>query len=191
MAEEVYETLSDGAQRSGSRAGLDSHYTDDTRMVSILTLHLGKLSLAQISGDKSSSLLLDAASLATSVSDPQDYQQFQFRFDQYFFILFVQIIIFIVSFLFVCRFGQSCKSWSESTLSAPDESVIKIRIESDNLENPAKALAELPDDLDIPLAERISRISQAELAAGLMSQEVCNLLNDQQNQEWDHTYIKW
>jgi len=139
MAEEVYETLSDGAQRSGSRAGLDSHYTDDTRMVSILTLHLGKLSLAQISGDKSSSLLLDAASLATSVSDPQDYQQFQFRF------------------------GQSCKSWSESTLSAPDESVIKIRIESDNLENPAKALAELPDDLDIPLAERISRISQGSI----------------------------
>ena len=77
-----------------------------------------------------------------------------------------KLIIFIVLFLFVCRFGQSCKSWSESTLSAPDESVIKIRIESDNLENPAKALAELPDDLDIPLAERISRISQAEWATG-------------------------
>ena len=95
MAEEVYETLSDGAQRSGSRAGLDSHYTDDTRMVSILTLHLGKLSLAQISGDKSSSLLLDAASLATSVSDPQDYQQFQFRFDPYSNLtLFVQLFDF-------------------------------------------------------------------------------------------------
>ena len=52
-------------------------------MVTVLTLHLGRLALAQISGQKGGSILLDATSLATSIGGDQDYQQFQFRYSSY------------------------------------------------------------------------------------------------------------
>ena len=65
------------------------------------------------------------------------------------------------------RFGQTGKSWSESILSAPDQGVFKLRLESQSPKNPAQALASLPADLDIPLSEKISRISE-----GSMSMEV-------------------
>ena len=51
----------------------------EERMVSVLTLHLGRLAIAQISRHDGSSLLLDSSSLATSLAQDQDYQQFQFR----------------------------------------------------------------------------------------------------------------
>ena len=53
---------------------------EESRIVTVLTLHLGRLALAQISGQKGSSILLDATSLATSIGGDQDYQQFQFRY---------------------------------------------------------------------------------------------------------------
>ena len=77
MAEEVYETMSDGGPRSGS-GGLEQP-VEDTRMVSVLTLHLGRLAIAQLSQSQGSALLLDISSLATSLSQDQEYQQFQFR----------------------------------------------------------------------------------------------------------------
>ena len=80
MAEEVYETMSDGGLRSAGSGGLDHPLLEDARTVSVLTLHLGRLALAQISGGEGSALLLDISSLATSLSPDQEYQQFQFRF---------------------------------------------------------------------------------------------------------------
>ena len=79
MAEEVYETTSDDGLRSSSRNGMEPP-DDMARQVTILTLQLGKVALAQISGTSSSSVLIDIANLGTSVSDSQDYQQFQFRY---------------------------------------------------------------------------------------------------------------
>ena len=77
MAEEVYETMddTDGGVRSDSR-GLEQPMD---RMVSVLTLHLGRLAIAQLSQSQGSALLLDISSLATSLSQDQEYQQFQFR----------------------------------------------------------------------------------------------------------------
>ena len=79
MAEEVYETMSDGGLRSGSGGGLEHGVEEAVRMVSVLTLHLGRLAIAQLSQTQGSALLLDISSLATSLSQDQEYQQFQFR----------------------------------------------------------------------------------------------------------------
>lgn len=137
MAEEVLE--------AGGVGSLEPN--EDSRLVSVLTLHLGRLALAQVSGQKGSSILLDATSLATSIDGDQDYQQFQFRF------------------------GQSGKSWSESTLSPPGTSAVKIRLDSVPPAHPAQALAALPQDLDIPLGEKISRVTD-----GLVEMEVASLV---------------
>ena len=67
IAEEVVEAV----------GGLDQ--CPEERIVSVLTLHLGRLAIAQISRQDGSSLLLDSSSLATSLGQDQDYQQFQFR----------------------------------------------------------------------------------------------------------------
>ena len=75
MAEEVLEGLSEAGGGVGS---LDP--TDESRLVTVMTLHLGRLAIAQMSGQKGSSILLDATSLATSIDGNQDYQQFQFRY---------------------------------------------------------------------------------------------------------------
>ena len=75
MAEEVYEVLSEG----GSRAELGPGAAEEARLVSVLTLHLGRLAIAQVAGDKGSALLLDTSTLSTSLATDQDYQQFQFR----------------------------------------------------------------------------------------------------------------
>jgi len=138
MAEEVLEGL----------AGASGDPAEESRLVTVMTLHLGRLALAQISGQKGSSILLDATSLATSVGGDQDYQQFQFRF------------------------GQSGKAWSESTLSPPDTtSAVKLRLDSVPPPNPAQALAALPQDLDIPLGEKIARVT-----SGLLEIEVTSLV---------------
>ena len=77
MAEEVYEHVSEGRGRGGgSRAGMELEA--EVRLVSVLTLHLARVGLAQVSGDKGSSLMIEASSLATSLAEDQDYQQFQF-----------------------------------------------------------------------------------------------------------------
>ena len=73
MAEEVYEEKSlDGSERISSKI-------EEKRIVSVLTFHLSKLSLAQVSGEKSSALMLDVSSLSSSLADDQDYLQFQSR----------------------------------------------------------------------------------------------------------------
>ena len=51
----------------------------EVRIVSVLTLHLSRVGLAQVSGDKGSSMMIETSSLATSLAEDQDYQQFQFR----------------------------------------------------------------------------------------------------------------
>jgi len=140
-AEEVLEGLSE----TGGVGSLDP--VEESRIVTVLTLHLGRLALAQISGQKGSSILLDATSLATSIGGDQDYQQFQFRF------------------------GQSGKTWSESTLSPPGSSAVKIRLDSQPPANPSQALAALPADLDIPLGEKIARVT-----SGLIEIEVTCLV---------------
>jgi len=142
MAEEVLEGLSEAGGGVGS---LDP--TDESRLVTVMTLHLGRLAIAQMSGQKGSSILLDATSLATSIDGNQDYQQFQFRF------------------------GQSGKAWSESTLSPPGSSAVKLRLDSVPPSNPAQALAALPADLDIPLGEKIARVT-----SGLVEIEVTSLV---------------
>ena len=78
MAEEVYESVSEGGGRGGgSRAGLEPEA--EARMVSVLTLHLARVGLAQVSGEKGSSLMIETSSLATSLAEDQGYQHFQFR----------------------------------------------------------------------------------------------------------------
>ena len=67
----------------------------------------------------------------------------------------------------ITRFGQSGKTWSESILSAPEASVFQMRLETESLESPALALAGLSEDLDIPLSEKIARITK-----GSMTMEV-------------------
>ena len=76
MAEEVLEGLSEAGGGVGS---LDP--ADEARMINVMTLHLGRLAIAQMSGQRGSSILLDATSLATSLGGDQDYQQFQFRYN--------------------------------------------------------------------------------------------------------------
>ena len=71
MAEEVYEK--DGEV-------MEPVECPEERIVSVLTLHLGRVAIAQISRHDGSSLLLDTSSLATSLCLDQDYQQFQFRY---------------------------------------------------------------------------------------------------------------
>ena len=70
MAEEVYEN-------EKMVGGLEQ--CPEERIISVLTLHLGRLAMAQISRHDGSSLLLDSSSLSTSLGQDQDYQQFQFR----------------------------------------------------------------------------------------------------------------
>ena len=77
IAEEVYENVSDGGRGGGSRAGVELEA--EVRIVSVLTLHLSRVGLAQVSGDKGSSMMIETSSLATSLAEDQDYQQFQFR----------------------------------------------------------------------------------------------------------------
>jgi len=141
MAEEVLEGLTDVV------GGVSLESAEETRLVTVLTLHLGRLAIAQMSGQKGSSILLDATSLATSIGGDQDYQQFQFRF------------------------GQTGKAWSESTLSPPGSSAVKLRLDSVPPPHPAQALAALPPDLDIPLGEKISRVT-----SGLVEMEVGSLV---------------
>ena len=66
--------------------------------------------------------------------------------------------------MIICRFGQSGKTWSESILTAPDQSVFKMRLESEPPLQPAQALASLPPDLDISLGEKIARMSEGSMA---------------------------
>ena len=68
-----------------------------------------------------------------------------------------------MSSYYITRFGQSGKTWSESILSAPEASVFQLRLENENVESPALALAGLPEDLDIPLAEKIARITNGSI----------------------------
>jgi len=142
MAEEVLEGLTDATGGVGSL-----ELAEETRLVTVLTLHLGRLAIAQMSGQKGSSILLDATSLATSIGGDQDYQQFQFRF------------------------GQTGKAWSESTLSPPGSSAVKLRLDSEPPPHPAQALAALPPDLDISLGEKIARVTN-----GLVEMEVGSLV---------------
>ena len=68
VAEEVYEKEGEGLE-----------HCPEERIVSVLTLHLGRLAIAQISRYDGSSILLDTSSLMTTLSHDQDYHQFQFR----------------------------------------------------------------------------------------------------------------
>ena len=68
VAEEVYEKEGEGLE-----------LCPEERIVSVLTLHLGRLAIAQISRHDGSSILLDTSSLLTTLSHDQDYHQFQFR----------------------------------------------------------------------------------------------------------------
>ena len=68
VAEEVYEKEGEGLEQC-----------PEERIVSVLTLHLGRLAIAQISRHDGSSILLDTSSLMTTLSHDQDYHQFQFR----------------------------------------------------------------------------------------------------------------
>ena len=162
MAEEVLEGLTDATGGVGSL-----ELAEETRLVTVLTLHLGRLAIAQMSGQKGSSILLDATSLATSIGGDQDYQQFQFRY----------IVILDISALFMLihaycpRFGQTGKAWSESTLSPPGSSAVKLRLDSEPPPHPAQALAALPPDLDISLGEKIARVTN-----GLVEMEVGSLV---------------
>ena len=61
----------------GSRQGVELE--TEVRNVFVFTLHLARVGLAQVSGDKGSSMMIETSSLATSLAEDQDYQQFQFR----------------------------------------------------------------------------------------------------------------
>merc|ERR1719229_1636988 len=124
----LFKVSKDGMDRGPSPAEMAEEgpgAAEEARLVSVLTLHLGRLAIAQVAADRGSALLLDTSTLSTSLATDQDYQQFQFRF------------------------GQSGKTWSESILTAPDQSVFKMRLESEPPQQPAQALASLPPDLDI------------------------------------------
>ena len=45
-------------------------------------------------------------------------------------------------------------------MTAPDQSVFKMRLESEPPQQPAQALASLPPDLDVSLGEKIARMSE-------------------------------
>ena len=49
-------------------------------------------------------------------------------------------------------------------MTAPDQSVFKMRLESEPPQQPAQALASLPPDLDISLGEKIARMSEGSMA---------------------------
>jgi len=111
------------------------------RLVSVLTIHLGRLAAAQVSGSGTSSLLLTADSVGFTEADVQDYAHFQFRF------------------------GQSGKAWSETTLRKVSAPAIALRLDSKPPGQPAKALADLPEDLELSWGERIARATEGALEA--------------------------
>merc|ERR1719266_1645240 len=111
------------------------------RLVSVLTIHLGRLAAAQVSGGGTSSLLLTADSVGITEADVQDYAHFQFRF------------------------GQSGKAWSETTLRKATTPAIALRLDSHPPAHPAKALADLPDDLKLSWGEKIARATEGALEA--------------------------
>jgi len=111
------------------------------RLVSVLTIHLGRLAAAQVSGAGTSSLLLTADSVGITEADVQDYAHFQFRF------------------------GQSGKAWSETTLRKVSTPAIALRLDSHPPAHPAKALADLPEDLKLSWGERVARATEGALEA--------------------------
>jgi len=111
------------------------------RLVSVLTIHLGRLAAAQVAGAGTSSLLLTADSVGITEADVQDYAHFQFRF------------------------GQSGKAWSETTLRKVSTPAIALRLDSHPPAHPAKALADLPEDLKLSWGERVARATEGALEA--------------------------
>jgi len=113
------------------------------RLVSVLTIHLGRLAAAQVSGAGTSSLLLTADSVGITEAEVQDYAHFQFRF------------------------GQSGKAWSETTLRKVSTPAIALRLDSHPPAHPAKALADLPEDLKLSWGERVARATEGALEAAV------------------------
>ena len=127
------------------------------RLVSVLTIHLGRLAAAQVSGAGKSSLLLTADSVGITEADVQDYAHFQFRCDDFFLQIFYSTVY--------CRFGQSGKAWSETTLRKVSTPSIALRLDSCPPSHPAKALADLPEDLELSWGERVARATEGALEA--------------------------
>merc|ERR1719402_2076466 len=110
------------------------------KIVTTLTVHLGRLEAIQQSrATGPSSILLTVGSLGLTEVSVQSWKHFQHKF------------------------SQSGKCWSESTLG-PSHQAIRLRMNSTPPANPASALADLPDDLEISMGERIARVTQADLA---------------------------
>ena len=128
------------------------------RLVSVLTIHLGRLAAAQVSGGGTSSLLLTADSVGITEADVQDYAHFQFRFASIF-LSFDDLV------KLWHRFGQSGKAWSETTLRKATTPAIALRLDSHPPAHPAKALADLPDDLKLSWGEKIARATEGALEA--------------------------
>ena len=66
---------------------------------------------------------------------------------------------------FSSRFGQSGKAWSETTLRKVSAPAIALRLDSKPPGQPAKALADLPEDLELSWGERIARATEGALEA--------------------------
>ena len=66
---------------------------------------------------------------------------------------------------FSFRFGQSGKAWSETTLRKVSAPAIALRLDSKPPGQPAKALADLPEDLELSWGERIARATEGALEA--------------------------
>lgn len=119
---------------------IDNNHEPVEKLVTTLTVHLGRLEAIQQSrATGPSSVLLTVGSIGLTEVAAQSWKHFQHKF------------------------SQSGKSWSESTL-APSHQAVRLRMNSTPPDNPASALASLPSDLDISMGERIARVTQADLA---------------------------
>lgn len=121
----------------------------DEVLVSTVTLHLGRLQFAQLSGGgkndsgsqgEESSVLLTIGSIGIDQTAAQSWQQFQHRF------------------------VTSSKCWSDTTLCGAESWAVRLRLDSRPPARPHLALAHLPEDLlTLSLAQRISRATEAQL----------------------------
>jgi len=133
--------------------------------VSVITLHLGRIQLAQLSGSagKTSSAQGDLSSVLVCVGS-----------------VAIDPLMDVNYKLFQQRFCQSGKRWSDSTLCPLDSSSVKLRLDSRSPVNPHLALKDLPEEFILTMAEKIAKISDGSMEAkaqGLSLSLVSSTLN--------------
>jgi len=172
LAEEVYEAAEylQDVRLSPTQASQDAQESDVN--VCILNIHLGKIQFAQLSGSSGAKLAEvcqqsngaqnhddSSGTIVPLVSDLGDPSAILISVGS----LVIDPAQILPWKIFQTRFQQSGKCWSDSALQQLDRSTVKLRIQSRSPLHPHLCLQDLPEDLDLSIAERVSRCSDSKL----------------------------